>query len=232
MTPIPDRDGAPECQCPTCGRLHRSLQAGTPPVSVAADARAREAAEEIEKLVATLCKPWTAFYGHADEFAAIIAQHFPNHPGGDEIEHVASAIDPRLGAYNPSEGFMPHYQDCIAAADLIRALAAHRRPGVAGGGVELSVTPGKLATKIMAALDLAIGEADADDKDVLRKRVKLLIERRVTSPKPAPSVDEVCRVADRVSSLFAAIKHGDEQHRAWLKKAIEDHFAGRKVERP
>lgn len=36
----------------------------------------------------------------------------------------------------------------------------------------------------------------------------------------------------KVSSLFAAIAHGDEKHRAWLKQAIEDHFAGRPVQRP
>lgn len=36
----------------------------------------------------------------------------------------------------------------------------------------------------------------------------------------------------RVNTLFAAISHGDEKHRAWLKQAIEDHFAGRAVQRP
>lgn len=29
--------------------------------------------------------------------------------------------------------------------------------------------------------------------------------------------------------LFDAIAHGDEKHQAWLKQAIEDHFAGRPV---
>lgn len=32
--------------------------------------------------------------------------------------------------------------------------------------------------------------------------------------------------------LFQAIKHGDEEHQVWLKKAIEDHFAGRTPEAP
>jgi hypothetical protein len=36
----------------------------------------------------------------------------------------------------------------------------------------------------------------------------------------------------RAGTLFGAIAHGDETHRAWLKKAIEDHFAGRPVEKP
>lgn len=36
----------------------------------------------------------------------------------------------------------------------------------------------------------------------------------------------------QIGSLFDAIAHGSDEHRAWLKKAIEDHFAGRPVERP
>jgi hypothetical protein len=36
---------------------------------------------------------------------------------------------------------------------------------------------------------------------------------------------------ERIPTLFKAIKHGDKKHQAWLKKAIEDHFAGRPVKR-
>lgn len=36
----------------------------------------------------------------------------------------------------------------------------------------------------------------------------------------------------REETLFGAIAHGDEKHRAWLKQAIQDHFAGRSVQRP
>jgi hypothetical protein len=36
----------------------------------------------------------------------------------------------------------------------------------------------------------------------------------------------------RIATLHAAIAHGSEEHRAWLKKAIDDHFAGRPVEAP
>lgn len=35
---------------------------------------------------------------------------------------------------------------------------------------------------------------------------------------------------DRWETLFDAIAHGDDEHRAWLKQAIEDHFAGRPVQ--
>lgn len=33
-------------------------------------------------------------------------------------------------------------------------------------------------------------------------------------------------------TLFAAIAHGDDKHRTWLKQAIEDHFSGRPVSQP
>lgn len=39
-------------------------------------------------------------------------------------------------------------------------------------------------------------------------------------------------VAERVKTLFDAIAHGDDDHKRWLKQAIEDHFDGRAVERP
>lgn len=29
----------------------------------------------------------------------------------------------------------------------------------------------------------------------------------------------------RIDTLYDAIAHGDDQHRAWLKKKIEEHFA-------
>lgn len=35
---------------------------------------------------------------------------------------------------------------------------------------------------------------------------------------------------DRIDTLFEAIAHGDQVHRDWLKKAIEDHFSGEEVE--
>lgn len=37
---------------------------------------------------------------------------------------------------------------------------------------------------------------------------------------------------ERARTLFPAIAHGDASHRAWLRQAIEDHFAGRVVARP
>lgn len=33
-------------------------------------------------------------------------------------------------------------------------------------------------------------------------------------------------------SLFNAIAHGDEEHRAWLAEAIAAHFAGKRVPKP
>lgn len=36
----------------------------------------------------------------------------------------------------------------------------------------------------------------------------------------------------KIETLFDAIKHGDDDHRRWLKDAIEAHFAGRPVPPP
>ncbi len=36
----------------------------------------------------------------------------------------------------------------------------------------------------------------------------------------------------RIDCLFDAIAHGDQEHRDWLKKAIDDHFAGRDIAPP
>jgi hypothetical protein len=34
---------------------------------------------------------------------------------------------------------------------------------------------------------------------------------------------------ERITTLFDAIKHGDEKHQQWLKEAIEAHFEGQPV---
>jgi hypothetical protein len=68
------------------------------------------------------------------------------------------------------------------------------------------------------------------------------LERALRTARGGSQAEEDC-IADailaavaeaetRAATLFDAIAHGDEAHRAWLKKAIEDHFAGRAVERP
>lgn len=41
---------------------------------------------------------------------------------------------------------------------------------------------------------------------------------------------ELFRLQERVASLYNAISHGDEKHRAWLKRAIDSHFGGQPVE--
>lgn len=45
----------------------------------------------------------------------------------------------------------------------------------------------------------------------------------------AELIAENRRLHERISSLFSAIAHGDEKHRAWLKEAIVAHFEGRPV---
>lgn len=38
--------------------------------------------------------------------------------------------------------------------------------------------------------------------------------------------------ATLAESIFDAIAHGDDEHRAWLRQALEDHLAGRPVQPP
>lgn len=40
---------------------------------------------------------------------------------------------------------------------------------------------------------------------------------------------QVVEALNRIGTLYEAIEHGDEKHRAWLKKAIRDHFSGKEV---
>lgn len=42
----------------------------------------------------------------------------------------------------------------------------------------------------------------------------------------------LAELRERQANLFTAIAHGDAEHRAWLEKAIADHFAGKPVEKP
>jgi hypothetical protein len=45
----------------------------------------------------------------------------------------------------------------------------------------------------------------------------------------APELIDATRRVDAIDSLFAAIAHGDAEHRAWLQTAIAAHFAGESV---
>lgn len=68
-----------------------------------------------------------------------------------------------------------------------------------------------------------------------------LYRRKIGAPKSTalqPQLEELIRQAEQdaragfASGLFEAIEHGDDEHRAWLKQAIEDFVAGRPVRRP
>lgn len=46
---------------------------------------------------------------------------------------------------------------------------------------------------------------------------------------PASDFAALVALARAASTLFDAIAHGDDVHRAWLKEAIDNHFAGKPV---
>ena len=55
--------------------------------------------------------------------------------------------------------------------------------------------------------------------------------RNADWPLMLEAADALEAAAARETILFDAIAHGDDEHRAWLKQAIEDHFAGRPVQK-
>ncbi len=46
--------------------------------------------------------------------------------------------------------------------------------------------------------------------------------------------EEMCLASleERIATLFEALAHGSDEHRAWLKQAIDNHFSGIPVEAP
>lgn len=58
-------------------------------------------------------------------------------------------------------------------------------------------------------------------------------------PKFELTFTEFAKLGNRISeleaqrdTLFSAIAHGDQEHRAWLAQAIAGHFDGKPVEQP
>lgn len=90
------------------------------------------------------------------------------------------------------------------------------------------------------------GLPDADPRIVLQpmagihclcwrkmKEESTRLERSSPLAHEEPSSREQLKtVMGRIDSLFAAIAHGSDAHRAWLKAAIEAHFAGRPAPPP
>lgn len=42
-------------------------------------------------------------------------------------------------------------------------------------------------------------------------------------------LSDIAALRAKIDSLFSAVAHGDDEHRNWLRQAIDDHFAGREV---
>lgn len=59
-------------------------------------------------------------------------------------------------------------------------------------------------------------------------------ESALTAPAQAATINVVGMTAAQASanSLYEAIKHGDQEHRAWLKEALDNWFAGKPVPPP
>lgn len=51
------------------------------------------------------------------------------------------------------------------------------------------------------------------------------IARAIETPYERKVRNELDSLRAKVSSLYEAIAHGDEAHRAWLKQKLKEHFA-------
>jgi hypothetical protein len=69
-----------------------------------------------------------------------------------------------------------------------------------------------------------LSKANYHAETVLAKFEDLIEKEREEAIKDAIEYEEVVP-REKVDTLYDAIAHGDEKHRAWLKEAIEEHFA-------
>ena len=77
-----------------------------------------------------------------------------------------------------------------------------------------------------------------DDKEMLANRVKSVADQVTTKDlllKAKKGLDFLIadynqlkaahkKITDRIVSLYPKLAHGDEKHKEWLRKTIEDHF--------
>ena len=90
---------------------------------------------------------------------------------------------------------------------------------------------------IIDAADLDVSRVDYDsvvktlerterERDEGRRQLQEMIEER------DHLLDELTEVYLKAEALFDAIVHGDDEHRRWLKEAIDNYFAGKPVPEP
>ena len=60
--------------------------------------------------------------------------------------------------------------------------------------------------------------------------VQAFARHRTEATHPLPA--EIADLRQCTASLWDAIKHGDDEHRVWLKEAIDAHFAGEVIPEP
>ncbi len=71
-------------------------------------------------------------------------------------------------------------------------------------------------------LEMDEGPRWAESDGIYVHRVHLNLARLIAEVKRAWSYEESTEA--KIGTLFDAIAHGDDTHRAWLKAKIEEHF--------
>lgn len=70
-----------------------------------------------------------------------------------------------------------------------------------------------------------LAQAEANDfEEMIERTLKLALKPGIKDARLAGFFAGRLSLLGPVKALFAAIKHGDEKHQAWLKDAIEKHF--------
>lgn len=92
--------------------------------------------------------------------------------------------------------------------------------------IEAKLSPdndGKLVVQMWKADQVVYKEQEAKLKECSKDRLSLTC-------KNINLEAELNRLKDRIADLFPMIAHGDAEHRKWLQKAIEEHFAEESTE--
>lgn len=76
----------------------------------------------------------------------------------------------------------------------------------------------------MAELRKERNSLRASVDELAHTRHVLLVERDSLRAKLDTEESQYDDLRSRVGTLFVAIAHGDESHRRWLEKTIQDHF--------
>jgi hypothetical protein len=190
-------------------------------------------------------------YLAAEEVVDAAAEIYPRHlTGGEEaaVNRNLEAAALLRGAVQAVGFFDAKWMQ--KALSVARALEAPRSLLVQASGEsrqELRATIERLDKLHAAAIGAEygppmnlpmrrFGEFAFDHWPAIAAHIRAVAQRESTTgqawfhEKVAQLSAELAKAKRLASTLFAAVAHGDDEHREWLQTAIDDHFAGKPTE--